>query len=47
VAVQNNLVLNDAAYNLDKHIVNDEAYNNGRHVKSGNPYAELHTLIYE
>jgi intracellular sulfur oxidation DsrE/DsrF family protein len=35
------LVLNDAAYNLDRHIVNDESYNAGRHVKSGNPYAEL------
>ena len=35
------LVLNDAAYNLDRHVVNDDAYNNGRHVKSGNPYAEL------
>jgi intracellular sulfur oxidation DsrE/DsrF family protein len=37
------LVLNDTAYNADRHILNDERYNAGRHVKSGNPYAELIT----
>ena len=35
------LVLNDNAYNLDRHVLNDESYNAGRHVKSGNPYGEL------
>ena len=35
------LVLNDTAYNLDRHVLNDESYNSGQHVKSGNPYAEL------
>ena len=35
------LVLNDNAYNLNRHILNDESYNAGRHVKAGNPYAEL------
>lgn len=41
------LVLNDAAYNLDRHIVNDESYNNGHHVKSGNPYAALITDLMQ
>lgn len=35
------LVLNDKAYNADRHILNDEKYNAGQHVKTGNPYAEL------
>lgn len=35
------LVLNDKAYNADRHILNDERYNSGRHAKSRNPYAEL------
>ena len=35
------LVLNDTAYNLDRHVLSDESYNTGRHVKPGNPYAEL------
>ena len=29
------LVLNDTAYNFDRHVLNDESYNTGRHVKSG------------
>ena len=34
-------MLNDSAFNLDRHVLNDESYNTGRHVKSGNSYAEL------
>ena len=34
-------MLNDNAYNLDRHLLNDETYNVGRRMKSGNPYAEL------
>jgi hypothetical protein len=35
------LVLNDDAYNRDRHMPNDESYNAGRHVKSGIPTRSL------
>jgi intracellular sulfur oxidation DsrE/DsrF family protein len=35
------LVLNDKAYNADRHVLSDDRYNAGGRAKSGNPYAEL------
>ena len=37
------LILNDAAYNADRHILTDDKYNAGQQVKTGNPYAAMIT----